>query len=486
MLKQLIWISSALALGGIVASCGGGDSGATSAGRGGERQPCYPNGTCNTGLACLSKACVLLPEAGMGGGMGDRSAGNGGDGTGGSHAGGSGAGGSRGHPDASPGSGGAGGSAGADSGGNSSVATDSGVDSSGGDARSDAAPAVPRCGDRHRDPGEQCDDGNLVNLDGCSAACSFEEVQRVDTLTLALGTDADCTVNSLAPLLTGTFGQFLAPYIVNALQNGLSLQNSTLLLPFVTLADPQGGNGSVSLGFVGATFAGAAVNPLDAWYTAAPTELDALRHPLLTIGGTIASKNLAAGPGALQMTLDLGSGPHVYRASHARLFGHIGASSAPLISAAGTTSGHLASENLDPALTSFASIDGGRLCGNLSAESLASALIPAVPSVPVAGLGTVQCDQGYTTTNSMLDLLASGCTVAGGSIVVASAVQPDQTDPQAAVAGAGAPYQLVVGSGAHVTGCKDTSQASVDLGNCLRAAAYSTFFQFTSKRAIAK
>jgi hypothetical protein len=85
----------------------------------------------------------------------------------------------------------------------------------------------------------------------------------------------------------------------------------------------------------------------------------------------------------------------------------------------------------------------------------------------------------------MLDLLVNGCRLLG-SIVVASAVQPDQTDAQAAAAGAGAPYQLVVGPGAHVTGCKDASGASVDLGECLRAAAYSAFFQFTSKRAIAK
>jgi hypothetical protein len=36
------------------------------------------------------------------------------------------------------------------------------------------------------------------------------------------------------------------------------------------------------------------------------------------------------------------------------------------------------------------------------------------------------------------------------------------------------------------TGCKDASHASADLGKCLRSAAYSAFFQFTSTRAIAK
>jgi len=33
---------------------------------------------------------------------------------------------------------------------------------------------TPRCGDNIRDPGEQCDDGNLNNNDGCSAQCTTE------------------------------------------------------------------------------------------------------------------------------------------------------------------------------------------------------------------------------------------------------------------------------------------------------------------------
>ena len=28
-----------------------------------ERHACYPNGTCNDGLTCLSDLCVRLPEA---------------------------------------------------------------------------------------------------------------------------------------------------------------------------------------------------------------------------------------------------------------------------------------------------------------------------------------------------------------------------------------------------------------------------------------
>src|SRR5450432_1250408 len=35
---------------------------------GGERQPCYPNGTCNSGLTCASQLCVRLSGAGGAGG----------------------------------------------------------------------------------------------------------------------------------------------------------------------------------------------------------------------------------------------------------------------------------------------------------------------------------------------------------------------------------------------------------------------------------
>jgi cysteine-rich repeat protein len=37
-------------------------------------------------------------------------------------------------------------------------------------------PLEPRCGDGHVDPGEECDDGNTRNGDGCSAACHHEPV----------------------------------------------------------------------------------------------------------------------------------------------------------------------------------------------------------------------------------------------------------------------------------------------------------------------
>src|SRR5260221_7936189 len=51
-------VSLSLAVVGI--ACAGHDTGSSIADQGGERQPCYPNGTCNSGLSCLSDVCVKV------------------------------------------------------------------------------------------------------------------------------------------------------------------------------------------------------------------------------------------------------------------------------------------------------------------------------------------------------------------------------------------------------------------------------------------
>ena len=84
-----------------VEGCGGGQAPGT------VRGPCYSNGTCNAGLACLSMVCVSPGTGGTGGSAGS-TGGLGGRGAGGGAAGASGTGGSGGHD-----AGGAGGAAGA-------------------------------------------------------------------------------------------------------------------------------------------------------------------------------------------------------------------------------------------------------------------------------------------------------------------------------------------------------------------------------------
>ena len=53
------------------------------------------------------------------------------------------------------------------------------------------------CGNGIREAGEQCDDGNTTNLDGCSSTCQFEQDQRVISLALQGTTDSFCARNIL-------------------------------------------------------------------------------------------------------------------------------------------------------------------------------------------------------------------------------------------------------------------------------------------------
>jgi hypothetical protein len=52
---------AAVLLAAVAAACGGSTAAAP---QGGLRQSCYPNGTCNAGLTCLSDVCVAAPGDG--------------------------------------------------------------------------------------------------------------------------------------------------------------------------------------------------------------------------------------------------------------------------------------------------------------------------------------------------------------------------------------------------------------------------------------
>jgi hypothetical protein len=212
--------------------------------------------------------------------------------------------------------------------------------------------------------------------------------------------------------------------------------------------------------------------------------LDANRNPTTKLLGSINAKVLTAGPGTVNLKLVLGGSPAPLKMSEARITGTIGATGVPLVSM-GAPPGHLASENLDPALSSFVTMGqktpngAGKLCGNISAASLAKVPIPA-------GLitGFTACSQGYTATNSMLDVFVNGCTVFLQSVI--KPTQPDKVDAAAPVAGAGGLYTLAVNAQKTVATCRDKNNAVVDLNTCLNAAAYSSFFHIATERVILK
>jgi cysteine-rich repeat protein len=50
----------------------------------------------------------------------------------------------------------------------------------------DNGPDLPRCGDGVQDPGEECDDGNIWNNDGCSSRCMLEISHTVLTANVGI------------------------------------------------------------------------------------------------------------------------------------------------------------------------------------------------------------------------------------------------------------------------------------------------------------
>ena len=344
------------------------------------------------------------------------------------------------------------------------------------------------CGNGVLEGAEQCDDGNRASFDACSANCRFEQSQRINQLLFENTTSTACPKNALGGAFTAV--------ALSPLQTGIDASvgdgSTSILLYFRGLTDPTGVNNesNLQIGLFNATpesptgaYSGS--NDVDWWYAVDETELDTSQKPLSQLGGDITNGTLTAGPGSFLLNTYLAT-PVTLSFSSSVLAAPVGAASTPMAYVSGTDRGHLPTEHLDPNLQSFASTGVstlGSLCGNVSAESLAQA---AVPASLQAGGGAEACSQAYTNANSLLDLVVFGCTVSG-IITAVHATQPDQSDPGVAAAGAGAPYTLSSSTPSrHVDTCKDKSSTTVDLATCLKAAAYSTYFRFSTDRVIAK
>jgi hypothetical protein len=333
---------------------------------------------------------------------------------------------------------------------------------------------------------EQCDDGNTLNLDGCDAACAFEQDHRSNSLQLQYGTDAFCAVNK--------FGAAIAPIAQGLVQGDINTSvasgASGFMFKFLGLDTLTGAvdDPTLQLGVVtakpvmGMGYTGA--DDLDWWYTTDAVTIDATRTPLDKVPASITAGVLNAGPGSMTLPVALFSTTATpLRVSGVKLQIALGPLGNPLISM-GTPPGHLASEHLNPALMSFYQMGTampGKLCSNVSAKSLLQETIPAqlLPG------GQFACTQAYSPSNSLLDVLVSGCNIAFfGPVILPS--QPDQVDPALPQPGAGGPYVLQVNAQKMVSTCLDKNGAAVSLSACLPTAAYSSYFQFTTDRVILK
>jgi hypothetical protein len=199
------------------------------------------------------------------------------------------------------------------------------------------------------------------------------------------------------------------------------------------------------------------------------------------LAGSIAAKVLTASGGPMQLRPGGAFGSAPLRMSSVHLEAHVDASSAPLESTNFFAPGHVPSEQIPADLVSFASMSAGKVRGNISVRSLSQIPIPA----SFLSGGATSCSVPYTAGNSFLDLLVSGCVAFGGLVPLVRATQPDTSDPAAPPAGAGGPYRLSADPSTHsVNACKDHNNATVSLDECLDAAAYSSYFTFTTDRVI--
>jgi cysteine-rich repeat protein len=337
------------------------------------------------------------------------------------------------------------------------------------------------CGNGVLDPGEQCDDGNTLNFDGCSATCTFEQIQRMNSLTILFSTDAFCATN----VIGSAVGSAAQGQVQSAITAAVKSGEISALFDFLGLTDLTGATSqSFTIGSVAANPVSTTnydgTNDMDVWYNVQAASVSPSPYTALNnLPGNISSGTLTAGPGSVSLPFTFGGAAAQLDLSSVNVTATLGVATAPTVDSTGHGPGHGASEHDMAGLTTFATITGGEMCGSVTAASLATIKVPSQLTS-----GMTKCNQGYTANNSMLDVFINGCNVL--FVTAVSKTQPDQVVAGAPVAGAGGPYTLSAGSDHKVNACKDSSGATVDLNTCLNSAAYSGAFQFTADRVIAK
>jgi cysteine-rich repeat protein len=324
----------------------------------------------------------------------------------------------------------------------------------------------PFCGDDilQTGNGEQCDDGANGNLDGCNSTCKFEQNQRMNALTIDFTTDSFCTANAFGGAIVSLAAQ---NGLQNTINKGVGNGSISLLFAMLGIADLSGTTEpSFKMGVLtGTPVAGGGYNgnsDLDWWYNPDPAAIDGNRVPKNQFTATITSHALSVSGGSLVLPAFGGS----LSLSNVQIKATTGVASTPTASA-GSPPGHLSSEHL-AALTSYETMANGELCGGISAQSLALTPAPSLVST---------CSEGYTVSNSLLDVLVGGCTFIVTQI---APTQPDLGDSNGT-------YTLQADPTTHiVNSCKDKNLNPVPLPTCLSIAGYSSSFSFTSDRVIIK
>jgi len=341
------------------------------------------------------------------------------------------------------------------------------------------------CGNGTIEGAEQCDDGNLRNLDGCDKSCKYEVVGRMTNIAIQ-GTAAPpgCTpttnalgTRAVTNAALGTLNQSLTTGITDGTTDVMTYFEG--LDDLTGVSDPNGLNIGVVAGSLDpAKGAWPMNNPIDWWFFAAGSNVSMGLPTGVLTNGTLSARALAAGPSDVSLTLLLAGSPALLEMLQARIWATLNGNPAPNTPAPPPA-------QLASGLVVFQTFTGSGnnqgLCGNITVESLAQ--IPAPQSLSVGGsnaCGTgLLCGSGakkYTycgmgmpvgpNCNSLLDILVGGCQVAGCLVTAINPTQPD-------VPFNGTVANLTLGPGNKVPANQTTGDKD----------AYSSYLKFDGNRA---
>lgn len=297
-----------------------------------------------------------------------------------------------------------------------------------------------QCGNGVLEAGEQCDDGNLFDLDGCDSSCKYEVVTRLNSLAFS-GNAAPAALGCTPA--TNAFG---AKALTSTARNQINSDSTTDIdegtinsfLQFIGLSDLNGITASgFSIGVLNGFLDPAKGtwpnnNPIDWWFLADPSTVSMGLPTGLFTNATLANRNLKAGPSTVTLTLNLGGSAAPITMLSAHLGATINGNPPPNVPAPPPA-------ELASGLTVFQTISGSGagqgLCGNFTVASLAKVPVPA-SLAQGGGAACGACPGSHTYTacppsgvgpgcNSMLDVLVGGCAVFNCLATAVNATQPD-------------------------------------------------------------
>ena len=288
-------------------------------------------------------------------------------------------------------------------------------------------------------PDEECDDGDLENLDGCDASCRYELVMRWDKAEIVKGPPPSFCAHA-GNALGDALSQFVIDQFNINLANGVDLGATNDFFYLSGLDDPSGeSDGDFAVGLLSGTLdpshpgtftAGA----LDWWFLAAASDITPSGLPKFLMSPASATDHVfVAGPSDVDFHVTIGTYLNHFQMRDMMVRGTFDVPQ-------GSSPPAPPPDQLDPSLSTFESLradgpDEG-FCGAVTVASLSVIPLPeqftAGGSVCTSACSNsksyVYCGQGQPvgpSCNSMLDLLVGGCRVGALCVIGSTPTQPD-------------------------------------------------------------